>query len=80
MTEEIIENLLNEKIIENVEIQILKRINEGYTNNEILEEMRDSFSEMFEDRGVAKGKDALVAGKKLTLEIVEKIKVKRNIV
>ena len=74
-----INELLTDNLIEQAEIQIYKRVEAGYTNNEILEEMRDSYAELFEDRGIAEGKEALMIGKKLTLKIMDKIKEKRNL-
>ena len=64
---------LTKELIESMAIQVLKRTEMGYTSEELLNEMRDSFTEMFEESGVAQGKEAKVAGKEFTLKIMKAI-------
>ena len=73
------EDFLTEGLIERMEIQVYKRIDEGKTTIKILEEMRDSFAEMFIEEGIAEGEEAIMAGKKLTLKIMRAIGNKRGI-
>jgi len=70
---------LKKEFIEKVEIQILKRLNAGISTEEILNEMRDSYAELFIESGVADGRDAIIAGKKLTLKIWKLIAENQNL-
>ncbi len=67
------------KFLEEVEIQIVKRANAGKTSEEILNEMRDSYAEMFIENQIAAGPEALLAGKKLALKVMKMIAEKRNL-
>ena len=68
------EIIKNEKFIEQMKIQIYKRLQRGDEPIEIAEEMKTDFARLFVERGVASSIDeALVASKNLTMKIFETI-------
>lgn len=70
---------LNEELIDQMEIQIFKRIEEDKTTTEILEEMRDSFAEMFMEEKGLEEYEAKLAGKELTLDVMNAIGKRRGV-
>jgi len=68
------EIIKNEKFIEQMKIQIYKRLQRGDEPIEIAEEMKADFARLFVERGVASSiNEALVASKNLTMKIFETI-------